>query len=150
MDSRELAKIVGKGIFYASIQASIGSVELSSKFSVINFAKDQKTLDNAAKALRGYIIIGGIWTLGTVLSMYASYGTSGAVIGFLSNAVMMAWIIVSYIQAFKLAAANYGLKEPVVMSRQDWIILLVVLAVIGVAAFATKEQVKGFIEGFKL
>ena len=44
-------KLMGKAILLASIQASIGSVEMSSKFSVINFSKDQRTLQAAADAL---------------------------------------------------------------------------------------------------
>ena len=41
-------KTIGEAILFASIQFSIGSVEMSSKFSVMNFSKDQETLQNAA------------------------------------------------------------------------------------------------------
>ena len=57
-EKHELAKIVAKAVFYASIQASIGSVEMSSKFSVLNFSKDQEILQRAADALRGYAMVG--------------------------------------------------------------------------------------------
>jgi hypothetical protein len=124
MDSRELAKLVGKGIFYASIQSSIGSVEMSSKFSVINFCKDQDTLDNAAAALKGYIIIATIWSVGTALSMYATHGYIGAMIGLVANAIMMTWIIVSYIKAFATAASKYNLKKPTILNKDDWMYIL--------------------------
>ena len=57
--------ILGKAILMASMQFAIGSVEMSSKFSVKNFSKDQRTLDNAIKALKDYMIIGSLWMLGT-------------------------------------------------------------------------------------
>lgn len=41
----------GESIFYSSIQFTIGSVEMSSKFSVVNFCKDQEILDNAYSRL---------------------------------------------------------------------------------------------------
>jgi hypothetical protein len=120
MDSRELAKAVAKAIFYASIQASIGSVELSSKFSVMNFAKDQETLQRAADALRSYMIVGFIWTIGTVLALYSSHGICGGFVGLAANIVMMAWIIISYIKAFEEAARRYHLQVPVVFSSTDY------------------------------
>jgi hypothetical protein len=121
MDSRTLAKVVAKSIFYSSIQASIGSVEMSSKFSVMNFSKDQETLQRAADALKSYTIVGGVWTVGTMLALYASHSVYGAVIGLVSNMVMMGWIILSYIKAFKEAAARYGLEVPTVFNRIDLI-----------------------------
>ena len=33
---------------------------------------------------------------------------------------MMAWIILSYIKAFQVAAKEHGLKEPTVFSPTDW------------------------------
>ena len=46
------------------MQFSIGSVEMSSKFSVKNFSKDQHTLQNAAGALSDYMKIGLMWSFG--------------------------------------------------------------------------------------
>lgn len=60
------------------IQAAIGSVEMSSRFSVMNFSKDQDTLQNAADALRSYLYVAFMWTLATVLVMYSQYGYYGA------------------------------------------------------------------------
>lgn len=128
---RELAKAVAKAIFYSSIQASIGSVEMSSKFSVMNFAKDQETLQRAADALRSYMVIAVVWTVGTVLALYASHGVCGAWIGLAANAIMMAWIYFSYIKAFQAAAKQHGLKLPTVFSDKDWKMILIGGAVLG-------------------
>jgi small-conductance mechanosensitive channel len=109
-----LAKIIGQAIFYASIQAAFGSVEMSSKFSVINFSKDQETLQNAADALRHYLYIAAIWTIATMLVMYGNYGWCGAILGFIFNLFMMAWIYLSYSYAFKKAANKSDLELPTV------------------------------------
>jgi small-conductance mechanosensitive channel len=125
MENRTLAKIVAKAIFYASIQSSIGSVEMSSKFSVMNFSKDQETLQRACDALKSYIVIAIVWTIGTVLALYASDGWCGGFIGLCANAVMMGWIVISYIKAFKEAADRYGLKEPTLISKQNWMYITI-------------------------
>ena len=50
-------EMLGEAILFASIQFSIGSVEMSSKFSVKNFCSDQDTLQNAADAaIRGVVV----------------------------------------------------------------------------------------------
>ncbi len=117
---RELAKTISKAIFLASIQSSIGAVEMSSKFSVLNFSKDQDTLQRAADALRSYMIIAVIWTIGTVLSLFASHGVCGGWVGLTANVVMMAWIYFSYTSAFKTAAKEHHLQVPTVFSSTDW------------------------------
>jgi len=145
-ESRDFARIVAKAIFYASIQSSIGSVEMSSKFSVMNFSKDQETLQRAADALRSYVIIAVVWTIGTVLALYASYGWCGAWVGLAANAVMMGWIIISYIKAFAEAAKRYGLEVPTVFGKTDWIII----AITGVAIFGTMAYLGGYMSLDKL
>ena len=108
----EIAQVVGQAIFYASIQAAIGSVEMSSRFSVMNFSKDQDTLQNAADALRSYMYIAALWALATVLVLYSSYGKLGAIVGLAANLAYVGWIYFSYVAAFKKAAIKYGLQEP--------------------------------------
>src|SRR3990172_11685321 len=85
-------KILGQAIFYSSIQAAIGSVEMSSRFSVMNFSKDQETLQNAADALRSYLYVALMWTFATVLVLYSQYGFSGAIVGFIANMAYIGWI----------------------------------------------------------
>lgn len=139
MDTKELAAAVAASIFYASIQASIGSVEMSSKFSVMNFAKDQIILQRAADALRSYMLVAVIWTIGTMLALYASHGWCGAWVGLAANLVMIAWIYFSYIKAFKEAAAHYNLQMPVVFTKGDWTGMIVALvATIGALAYYKK------------
>lgn len=107
-------KMLGEGLFYSSIQSAIGSVEMSSKFSVINFCKDQETLQNAADALRNYIYIAIAWTIGTMLVMYSKYGMYGIISGFAFNMMYILWIYFSYVKSFEKAALKYGLKAPCV------------------------------------
>ncbi|QKF93581.1 hypothetical protein QKU48_gp0123 [Fadolivirus algeromassiliense] len=112
-------KILGQAIFYSSIQAAIGSVEMSSKFSVMNFSKDQETLQNAADALRSYLYIALMWTVATVLVMYSQYGIQGAIAGIVANVVYVGWIYFSYIYSFRVAANKYKLKEPYVFFKSN-------------------------------
>ena len=105
-------KMLGEAILYSSIQFAIGSVEMSSKFSVKNFSKDQETLQNAADALSDYLIIGLLWTIGTTILLYCNYGIMGAIVSGTVNAVIIGWIYISYIQSFKVAVEKYGLKMP--------------------------------------
>lgn len=105
-------KILGQAIFYSSIQAAIGSVEMSSRFSVMNFSKDQETLQNAADALRSYLYVALMWTVATVLVLYSQYGIAGAIVGVIANIAYVGWIYFSYKGAFKKAATKYKLKEP--------------------------------------
>lgn len=112
MSKKSTNLIIGKALLFAGIQFSLGSVEMSSKFSVANFAKDQETLDNAAKSLRDYIIIAAIWTVGNCLIFSANYGTLGLIASFITNLIFVLWIVLSYIQTFKKAANKNGLKVP--------------------------------------
>jgi len=109
-----IPKMLGQAIFYSSIQAAIGSVEMSSRFSVMNFSRDQDTLQNAADALRSYMYIATLWTAATVMVMYSQYGLWGGVTGLVANAIYVGWIYFSYLNAFKKAAAKYGLQVPTV------------------------------------
>jgi hypothetical protein len=102
----------GESIFYASIQFAVGSVEMSSKFSVVNFCKDQEILDNAVEALRNYMMIALGWSCATALVLYSKYGWRGIVSGIVFNAGIVAWIYFSYIQSFNRAAEKYNLVVP--------------------------------------
>lgn len=108
------ATLIGESVFYSSIQAAIGSVEMSSKFSVINFCKDQETLQNAADSLKNYMFVAGMWTIATMLVMYGKYGIIGAIIGFISNMLYVGWIYLSYVHAFDKAAQKYNLQFPTI------------------------------------
>ena len=104
-------KMLGNSILLASIQASIGSVEMSSKFSVVNFAKDQDTLQAAADALTGYLIIACIWTLGSAMISFGQYSWPGLLTSLVANIVLVGWIFISYIQAFRVAIQRYPEKN---------------------------------------
>lgn len=99
-------ELFGEAILLASIQFSIGSVEMSSKFSVKNFSKDQETLQNAADSLCDYLKIAFVWTVGVSLLLYSKYKWIGLIISIISNAIVTMWIYFSYMSAFRDAAAK--------------------------------------------
>lgn len=88
---------------------------MSSKYSVINFSKDQTTLQGAADALTGYLFIGTIWMIGSLLINFGQYGWPGFYASLISNIIIMGWIVLSYIQAFNISVKRYGLKFPKIM-----------------------------------
>jgi hypothetical protein len=108
-----MPKLIGKSILFASMQFAIGSVEMSSKFSVKNFSKDQDTLQNAADALSDYLIIGMLWAIGTSLIFYANYKWNGVIINTFINLSIMYWIYWSYIKSFNSACDKYNLDKPI-------------------------------------
>lgn len=110
--SKEGLILLGEAILLASMQFSIGSVEMSSKFSVRNFSKDQETLQNAADALSDYLRIGILWTVGLTILFYAKYDKIGSIVCLLSNILIITWIYYSYVIAFNCAAEKYNLKYP--------------------------------------
>jgi hypothetical protein len=110
--SDSLANIIGEALILSSIQSSLGSVEMSSKFSIMNFAKDQNTLDNAQKALNSYILIALLWTIGTSLVLYTQFSIKGVISGIIANGIILVWIVVSYRTSFKKASEQYNLKMP--------------------------------------
>ena len=110
--SQDYAAILGQGLFLSSISFSIGSVAMSSTFSVINFSTDEKTLQNAANALAQYVILAVIWTIATMLVMYSQYNWCGALIGFVANLVITGWIVGMYIHAFKIASHKNNVPFP--------------------------------------
>jgi hypothetical protein len=112
MSDANWSKIIGESLILAAIQTSLGSIELSSKYSVMNFSKDQDTLNGAMVALREYCLIAILWMVGTCAVLYSQFGWKGFVTGFVANNAVLVWIIISYMKCFKKAAIKYGLKEP--------------------------------------
>ena len=115
---KSIVTIMGKAILFASMQFAIGSVEMSSKFSVKNFSKDQVTLQHAADALSDYIFIGVVWSLGTCMMFWGSYGMKGAVVNLIANFIIMAWIISSYKRSFRYACDVCNLEMPEMFRKQ--------------------------------
>ena len=115
---KSIITIAGKAILFASMQFAIGSVEMSSKFSVKNFSKDQTTLQHAADSLSDYLFIGMVWTLGTCMMFWGNYGMKGAVVNFIANMAIMTWILLSYQRAFEYACTVGNLNKPTLFRNQ--------------------------------
>ena len=111
-NNKEYYEMFGEAILLASMQFAIGSVEMSSKFSVKNFAKDQETLQNAVDALTDYLRIAIMWTFGLSVLFYARYDSVGVIMSVLTNLLIVSWIYFSYVKSFNIAAKAYNLKVP--------------------------------------
>ena len=107
-----MLKVIGKAMMLGAQQFAVGSVLMSSSYSVKNFSKDQDTLQSAADAMVSYIYVGMLWTLANALVLGASYGRNGAIAAVVANAMVMIWIYIVYVKAFKTAAGMYGLRYP--------------------------------------
>lgn len=92
---------------------------MSSKFSVKNFSKDQETLNHAVDALTDYLIVSMFWTLGTSLIFYTNYGMMGLLANIFSNLLIVAWITISYMMAFKEAAKKDNLQVPILFRKRS-------------------------------
>ena len=112
ISSQSIVSIIGTAILFSSLQFSVASVEMSSKYSVKNFSKDQTTLQHAADALSDYIYIGTLWTIGTSMMAWGSHGAIGCIINIIANVLIMAWIVLSYLKTFKYACATHSLVMP--------------------------------------
>lgn len=110
---QKMAKVVGKSILLAGFLVALGSVEMSSRFSVMNFSKDDDTLQRAADALSAFVVIGMMWALGSTAVLYASYKWVGFWSGIVSNGLILSWIYFSYMAAFRKASKRHDLKMPV-------------------------------------
>jgi hypothetical protein len=108
----EYFELFGEAILLASMQFAIGSVEMSSKFSVKNFSKDQETLQNAADALSDYLRIAVMWTVGLSVLFWARYDIVGIIMALITNLLIVAWIYYSYLHSFEVAAKMYNLQMP--------------------------------------
>jgi Na+-driven multidrug efflux pump len=106
------AALVGRALFLSGIVFSLGSVEMSSRFSIQNFAKDQTILQSAADALSNFIVIALIWTVASTLVLYAEWGMLGLWWGLATNMVFSGWIIITYLLTFKRVAKRQGLEFP--------------------------------------
>lgn len=104
--------ITGKAILFASMQFAIRSVEMTSKFSIKAFSKDQDTLQHAADSLSDYIFMGLCWTLGTSMIFWGNYGMKGVLINLIANLFFMSIIISGYKRALKYACQKGDLQFP--------------------------------------
>lgn len=110
--NKEIYKILGKAILLASMSFSIGSVTMSSTFSVQNFSTSQEILQRASDALTHYTIIAILWMMGCSSLLYASYGARGLWISVAANLAIIGWIWWSYLESFKQAARAHNLQMP--------------------------------------
>jgi hypothetical protein len=110
--SQKVAKVIGKSILLAGFLVALASVEMSSRFSVLNFSKSDEILQNACNALSAFMVIGMVWAAGSTAVLYASYERLGLIAGVISNGIILFWIYASYTAAFARSSRENNLKMP--------------------------------------
>lgn len=111
MDKKQILKMIGQSLFFATVSVSFGSIEMNSKCSIRN-TKDQFTLDSAYNSLFDYMRISIFWTISVSILLFSQYGIWGLITSLISNIFIMLWMYISYINCFKQAAKKYNLKVP--------------------------------------
>ncbi len=111
---KKFPKILAHAIFYTSLQAIIGSIEMDSRFSIITGSKSQDILQNAADSLKNYLYFSVVWTFIVIFIMYDRYGYPGVAVALITNLLFIGWIYYRYKGTFKFAAKKYGLTEPTI------------------------------------
>ena len=106
---KKVAEVIGKSLFFASLQLAIGSIELGSKYIIPRLVKDQDSMDLAMNGLKDYMIIAIIWTISVSLILYSSYGKYGLVCGIISNIVVTCWLYNGYMKSLRLAGKKNNL-----------------------------------------
>ena len=100
---------VARGLFYASLQVSLGFVALNSKLSLVDSRDDQQYFDEAANFLKIYMIAALVWTISSMLLTFAEYGWCGAFFDLVSNIALTTWVIYSYHTSLKKTSQKLGL-----------------------------------------
>ena len=52
------------------------------------------------------------------MMFWGSYGMRGAIVNFIANFIIMAWIIVSYRKSFEYACLSGGLLMPIIFKKK--------------------------------
>lgn len=85
---------------------------MSSSFSILNFAKDQATMDAAKEALNDFMWWGLLWNLGSTLVLGSEHGLKGSLAAVGANTAVLGGIWLKYNAAFEEARVRHGLPEP--------------------------------------
>lgn len=99
-------QLYGQVLGFAAIQATIGSLELSTPLSIATSVKTSQHLEIVRQEMRSYLIIACIFTAGTSLYLYAGHGWLGALSNILINIIVISWIYYEHNKAIRLAINN--------------------------------------------
>jgi hypothetical protein len=105
------ATLIGKVLVNTAMQATLGNLELPSRLLLRNFTNTQGDADSFIDATHGYILIGGIWTLGTTILMYVMHEHVGALLNLLFQLLAMTWIISRRYSVYIANVQQYNLKS---------------------------------------
>lgn len=107
---QQFSYLIGGSLFFAVLQISIGAIELPDKSYMLKIST-QEEVDNAIDSFKKYLFIASIWTLSSVLILYGEHGITGAILGLLTNLIIISWIYLSYMSAINSAIIKYNLKQ---------------------------------------
>ena len=103
-------KIAGKVLVSATVQLSLGSLELPSRFMIRSLIRTQEAVDATISEMYSYIVIGLLWAIGTTILMYVQHYYAGAVANILVNLLCIWWIVYRRYTVLVETAAKYGLQ----------------------------------------
>jgi len=86
-------QLMGTVLVNTAVQASLGSLELPNRVIIRNFITTQNALDSFGKEIQGYLLIGGLWAIGSTMLMYVMHQPLGAIINLFFQMAAMLWII---------------------------------------------------------
>lgn len=107
-DGLSWPELIGKVLVTTTVQLSLGSLELPSRLLIYNTATSQEAADFIIGEFHTYMLIGGLWTVGTSILLYLSHLHIGALLNSLFNISAMAWIIHRRYSALVANAKKYN------------------------------------------
>jgi len=110
---------LGQALVFASVQPALASMQMSSRFDIVNSATTQDLLEQAARDLRSFMIIAIIWAVGSTLVMYIQFSWRGAFINLVGQGLVGYWIFSSFRNAIVNQALRKNLQVPSVWGKLE-------------------------------
>lgn len=108
---------LGQALVFAAVQPALASMEMSSRFDIVNSANSQRSLEQAARDLRSFMVISIIWAVGSTLVMFFQFSWRGALINFIGQVLIMYWIYSNFRTAIVNQAKRRHLNIPPVWGK---------------------------------
>jgi hypothetical protein len=107
-----IADILSRTIVFSSVHFIVASMELPPKINVSTYQITQQRIDATAKSLGTYMMFSLIWVSIVCFIMYISYKRHGIIVSLIVNAIIIYWIVSSYMRIIKKNVENNGLIYP--------------------------------------
>jgi hypothetical protein len=103
-------EIIGKVLVTSAMQATFGNLELPSRILMRNFITTQEDADAFISEVYGYLMIGGLWAIGTTFLMFVMHQYLGAILNMIFQLVAMNWIISRRYAVYISTAKKHNLQ----------------------------------------